>query len=49
MLKNKITMGESAEEVEKGKTTINMVMYFRDEVTDPDEAHGECGVQLFCW
>ena len=40
--KYKITTDESAEEVEKAKTTINnIVRYHHDEVTHPDEAHEE--------
>ena len=46
----KITMDESAEVVEKAKTTINnFVMYYRDEVTHPDEVHEEGVVQLHYW
>ena len=38
--KYKITIDESAGEVEKGKTTIhNIVMYHHDEVTHLDEVH----------
>ena len=41
--KYKITIDESAEEVEKAKTTINnIVMYYHD----PDEVYEECVVQL---
>ena len=47
--KFKITIDESAEEVEKAKTTINnFVMYYHDEVTHLDEVHEErrCTVTL---
>ena len=45
--KYQITTEESAETVEKAKTTINnIVMYYHDEVTHPDEVHEECVVQL---
>ena len=45
--KYKITIDESAEEVEKAKTTINnIVMYYHDEVTHPDEVYEEFVVQL---
>ena len=38
---------ESAETVEKAKTTINnIVMYYHNEVTHPDEVHEECVVQF---
>ena len=38
---------QSAEKVEKAKTTINnIVMYYHDEVTHPDEVHEEHVVQL---
>ena len=38
--KYKITIDESAETVEKAKTTINnIVRYYHDEVTHPDEVH----------
>ena len=48
--KCKITIDESAEEVEKAKTTINnIVRYYHDKVTHPDEVHEECVVQLPCW
>ena len=48
--KYKITIDESAGEVEKAKTTINnFVMYYHDEVTHPDEVHEEGVVQLPCW
>ena len=48
--KFKITIDESAEEVEKAKTTINnFVMYYHDEVTHLDEVHEEGVVQLPCW
>ena len=49
--KFKITIDESADEVEKAKTTINnFEMYYHDEVTHPDEVHEECFVQLLpCW
>ena len=47
--KYKITIDESAETVEKEKTTINnIVMYYHDEATHPDEVHEECVVQLPC-
>ena len=37
---------ESAETVEKTKTTINnVVRYCHDEATRPDEVHEECVVQ----
>ena len=46
--KYKITIDNSAEEVEKAKTTINtIVMYHHDEVTHPDEKHEERVLQLF--
>ena len=42
-----ITIEGSAETVGKAKTTINnIVMYYHDEVTHPDEVHEECVVQL---
>ena len=45
--KYKIAIDESAETVEKAKTTINnVVRYYHDEVTHPDEVHEECVVQL---
>ena len=48
--KHKITIDDSAEEVEKAKTTINnFVMYHHDEVTHPDEVHEEGVVQLLHW
>ena len=48
--KYKITIDESAGEVEKAKTNINnFVMYYHDEVTHPDEVHEESVVQLLCW
>ena len=41
----KITIDESAEE-----TTINnIVMYYHDEVTHPDEVHEEYVVQVLYW
>ena len=44
--KYKITIDESAEEVEKAKTTINnIVAFYTDGVTHPDEVHEECVVQ----
>ena len=47
--KYKITIDESAETVEKAKTTINnIVMFCHDEVAHPDEVHEECVVQLLC-
>ena len=40
--KYKIAIDESAETVEKTKTTINnVVRYYHDEVTHPDEVHEE--------
>ena len=46
--KYKIAIDESAETVEKVKTTINnIVRYYHDEVTHSDEVHEECVVQLF--
>ena len=48
--KYKITIDESAEEVEKAKTTINnFVINDHDEVTHPDEVHEEGVVQLLHW
>ena len=48
--KYKISIDESAETVEKEKTTINnSVMYYDDKVTHPDEVHEECVVQLPLW
>ena len=45
--KYKITIDESAEEVEKAKTTVNnIVMYNHDEVTHPDEVYEKCIVPL---
>ena len=45
--KYKIAIDESAETVEKMKTTINnIVMYYHNEVMHPDEVHEECAVQL---
>ena len=44
--KYKITTDESAEEVEKAKTTINIV-YYHDEVTHPDEAHEEYALHSY--
>ena len=45
--KYKIAIDESAETVEKTKTTIhNIVMYYHNEVTRTDEAHEKCAVQL---
>ena len=45
--KYKIAIDESAEKVEKAKTTINnIVRYSHDEVTHPDEVHEDCFVQL---
>ena len=46
--KYKITIDGSAERVEKTKTTSNIVMYYHDEETHPDEMHKECVVQLLC-
>ena len=47
--KYKITIDESTETNEKEKTTINnIVMYYHDEATHPDEVHEECVVQLLC-
>ena len=37
--KNKITINESAETVEKTKTINNVVRYYHDEATHPDEVH----------
>ena len=45
----KITIDESAEEVENAKTTNHVVMYYHDEVTHPDEVHEEGVVQLPYW
>ena len=48
--KYKIMIRGSAETVEKAKRIINnIVMYYHDEVTQPDEVHGECVVQLPSW
>ena len=48
--KYKITIDESAEKVEKARTTINnIVLYYHDEVTHPDDVHEECVVQLLYW
>ena len=48
--KYKIAIDESAETVEKAKTTINnIVRSHHNEVTHPDEVHEECVVQLPCW
>ena len=48
--KYKITIDESAEEFEKAKTTINnIVKYYHDEVTQSDELHEECVVQVAYW
>ena len=48
--KYKITIDESAEEVEKAKTTTNnFVINDHDEVTHPDEVHEEGVVQLLHW
>ena len=45
--KYKIAIDESAETVEKEKTTIsNIVRYYHHEATYLDEAHEECVVQL---
>ena len=45
--KYKIMIDESAETFEKAKTTINnIVMYYHDEATQPDEVHEACVVQL---
>ena len=45
--KYKVAVDESAETVEKAKTTINnIVMYYHNEVTHPDEVHEECAVQI---
>ena len=45
----KITIDESAEEVEKAKTTTtNFLMCSHDEATHPDEVHQKCVVQLPC-
>ena len=46
--KYKITIDESAETVEKTKTTLNVVRYYHEEATHPDEVHEECVVQLPC-
>ena len=47
--KYNIAIDESAETVEKTKTTIkNVVRYYHDEATHPDEVHEECVVQLPC-
>ena len=44
-----ITIDESAETVEKAKTTINnTVMYHHNEVMHPVEVHEECVPQLPC-
>ena len=48
--KYKITIDGTDEKVEKTKTTINnIVMYYHDEVTHPDEVHEECVVQSSYW
>ena len=48
--KYKIMIRGSAETVEKATTIINNIaMFYHDEVTHPDEVHGECVVQLLCW
>ena len=48
--KCKITIDESAEKVQKAKTTINNIVRFHhDGVTHPDEVHEECVVQLLYW
>ena len=48
--KYKIAIDESAETVEKAKTTINnIVMCYHDEVTHPNEVYEENVVQLPCW
>ena len=45
-----ITIDGSAEKVETAKTTINnIVRYYHDDVTHPDEVHEECIVQLPNW
>ena len=45
--KYKTAIDESAETVQKAKTTINnIVMYYHYEVTHPDEVHEEYVVQL---
>ena len=45
--KYKIAIDESAETVEKAKTSINsVVMCYHSEVTHHDDVHEECVVQL---
>ena len=45
--KCKTAIDKSAETVQKAKTTINnIVMYYHDEMTHPDEVHEEYVVQL---
>ena len=48
--KYKITIDESAEEVEKTTTTNNnIVRFYHDGVTHLDEVHEECVVQFLYW
>ena len=48
--KYKITIDDSAEGLEKAKTTMNnFVMYYHDEVMHRDEVHEEGVVQLLHW
>ena len=48
--KYKIAIDESAETVEKAKTTTNnIVRNYHNEVTHPDEVHEECVVQSPYW
>ena len=45
--KYKIAFDESAETVETEETTINNILvYYHDEATHPDEVHEECVRQL---
>ena len=44
--KYKTAIDESAETVQKAKTTINNIVYYHDEMTHPDEVHEEYVVQL---
>ena len=47
----KLVLGDcEVKEVEKAKKTINnIVTYYHNEVTHPDEVHEECVAQLPCW
>ena len=44
--KYKTAIDESAETVQKAKTTINNIVYYHDEMTHPDEVHEEYVLQL---